>query len=188
MKLFELLNLVNLHTRISIRESPIEISIINDKRLYEVLHKETKPYENYEVIGVEIEDEKLYIAICNRHFEEIDKAEPSEALKFINTLITENDYDLQNQNNTGYDVETQAKYVKYLRLKSTMLNTIKQALQQAEIDKKKAKELAIYEYAYSWACNRLGSEYYNELLKRATEHIELLEKMNRGEIKGDVKE
>lgn len=57
---------------------------------------------------------------------------PSEALEFINNFIAENDYDLLNKNNTGYDIETQARYVQYLRNKSTMLHTIKQALIQAE--------------------------------------------------------
>ncbi len=78
MKLEQLLDIVEAYTKIIIRESSTELwtehnnkTIINGKRLYEVLHKETKPYEDYKVIGVEVEDEKLYIAIYN----EKDKSE-----------------------------------------------------------------------------------------------------------------
>ena len=76
MRLFELLNIVESYTRIILRESTTELwtednnkTIIDGKRLCEVLHIETKPYENYEVIGVAIEDEKLYVAIYNKPLE-----------------------------------------------------------------------------------------------------------------------
>ena len=70
MKLRELLNIVEAYTKVIIRESETEMwtehnnkTIIKGKYLWEVLHKETKPYEDYKVIGVKVEDEMLYIAI-----------------------------------------------------------------------------------------------------------------------------
>jgi len=70
MKLGQLLDIVEAYTKVVIRESSSELwtehnnkTIINGKRLWEVLHKETKPYEEYKVIGVEVEDEMLHIAI-----------------------------------------------------------------------------------------------------------------------------
>ena len=70
MKLSQLLDVVEAYTKVIIRESKTELwtehnnkTIIKGKRLCEVLHKETKPYEDYKVIGVEVEDEMLYIAI-----------------------------------------------------------------------------------------------------------------------------
>ncbi len=73
MKLKQLLDIVEAYTKIILRESSTELwselynkTIINGKRLCEVLYKETKPYEDYKVIGVEVEDEKLYIAIYNK--------------------------------------------------------------------------------------------------------------------------
>ena len=57
---------------------------------------------------------------------EIKEAESSEAITYINALIKENDNDIKNQTNTGFDRDTQAKWVKYLEHKSTMLSTIEQ--------------------------------------------------------------
>lgn len=70
MTLGKLLDIVEAYTKVVIRESSSELwtehnnkTIIKGKRLWEVLHKETKPYEEYKVIGVEVEDEMLHIAI-----------------------------------------------------------------------------------------------------------------------------
>ena len=70
MKLSQLLDVVEAYTKVIIRESKTELwtehnnkTIIKGKHLWEILHKETKPYEDYKVIGVEVEDEMLYIAI-----------------------------------------------------------------------------------------------------------------------------
>lgn len=70
MILGQLLDIVEAYTKVIIRESKTELwtehnskTIIKGKRLCEILHKETKPYEDYKVIGVEVEDEMLHIAI-----------------------------------------------------------------------------------------------------------------------------
>lgn len=52
----------------------------------------------------------------------------NKELTLINALIQENDSDIKNQNNTGFDIETQAQWVKYLDLKKEILDDIKQAI------------------------------------------------------------
>lgn len=52
----------------------------------------------------------------------------NKELILINTLIQENSLDIKNQNNTGFDIETQAQWVKYLDLKKEILDDIKQAI------------------------------------------------------------
>lgn len=52
----------------------------------------------------------------------------NKELTLINALIQENDSDIKNQNNTGFDIETQALWVKYLDFKKEILDDIKQAI------------------------------------------------------------
>ena len=74
-----------------------------------------------------------------KRLEAIDNANPSEALTYIDAFIEENNNDIKNQNNTGYDIDTQAKLVNYLEHKSFMLSIIKQALLKAQEPKKYLK-------------------------------------------------
>lgn len=67
-----------------------------------------------------------------QRLEAIDNANPSEALTYIDAFIEENNNDIKNQDITGFDIDTQAKWVKYLEHKSFMLSTIKQALLKAQ--------------------------------------------------------
>ena len=63
-----------------------------------------------------------------QRLEAIDNSNSSEVLVYIDAFIEENSNDIKNQDTTGFDIDTQAKWVKYLEHKSFMLNTIKQAL------------------------------------------------------------
>lgn len=72
MKLEQLLDIVEAYTKIIIRELSTDLwtehnskTIINGKRWCEVSHKEIELYYDYKVIGVEVEDGKLCIAIYN---------------------------------------------------------------------------------------------------------------------------
>ena len=116
-----------------------------------------------------------------QRLESIDNANPSEALVYINSLIKENDYDIKNQNNTGFDIDTQKKWVKYLNNKLSLLNSIKQALLKAQ-ENEKVLEIIInknvdfdtltdsealddYNSKMNWSYRRLTQEEF-DLLKR----------------------
>lgn len=86
----------------------------------------------------------LIIEQALNRLESIDNANPSEALAYIDAFINENNNDIKNQDITGFDIDTQAKWVKYLEHKSLMLSTIKQALlkeQELEKENKLLKEI-----------------------------------------------
>ena len=68
-----------------------------------------------------------------QRLEAIENSKPSEALVYIDAFIDENNSDIKNQDTTGYDIDTQAKWVNYLEYKSFALSTIKQALQRSEV-------------------------------------------------------
>lgn len=70
MILGKLLDIVEANTKIVIDESQTKVwqvignkTIIKDKSLQEILHKDTKKYEDYEVIGIEVLNNTLHIAI-----------------------------------------------------------------------------------------------------------------------------
>lgn len=94
-----------------------------------------------------------------QRLEAIDNANPSEALAYIDAFIEENNSDIKNQDITGFDIDTQAKWVKYLEHKSSMLSIIKQALIQAEQDKKKLNEIEKLTYLLYSERRKIGQEY-----------------------------
>jgi hypothetical protein len=143
----------------------------------------TKELEALERIGAEKlargelirNDDRLepYITILKQalqRLEAIDNAKPSEALIYTNVLIEENDHDIENQNITGFDIFTQAKWVKYLNDKSSLLNTIKNTLLKAQEQEKVLEiifekdvdmiELGCAEYYYQY--NKEVYEKYHD--------------------------
>lgn len=115
----------------------------------------------------------------------IKEAKPSEAITYINALIKENDNDIKNQNNTGFDIDTQAKWVKYLEHKSTMLSTIKQTLLKAQENEKVLEIIRkkLIDTVYLRLCFKTsnGLEKYNNChkvgYKLTEEEFELLREM-----------
>ncbi len=62
----------------------------------------------------------------------IKEAEPSEAMNYLYSFITENETDIDHLDYTGYSVEKQQRYKEYLFQKRKMLNSISEALHKAQ--------------------------------------------------------
>lgn len=117
----------------------LKIGIPKLKKLYE---NSAKKMSQNDILGFDLVF--VYLDKALKRLESIESSKPNEALSYIDAFIEENNNDIKNQNITGFDIDTQAKWVKYLEHKSFMFSTIKQALLKGQEQEKLIIELCEY--------------------------------------------